>query len=199
MRARTLDVKRSLSQAALLSSIAIVVAIVTGFPVVGASYLDVASDRVLRSDLAGVPAQITRTLESPALTATRDGTPLGDTPAAVIDASIPADSARFLGPHLGDQIVVGEAPNTITVRLIATWRVADSGSTRWFADLSTTGRTTNAENDTSVFGPILIPESSFPSGDSAPTVRWTVTPDAARSRPPTFHDSPRWSRRPWTG
>ena len=52
MRAWTLAVKRSLSQAALLSSIAIVVAVVTGFLVGGASYLDVASDRVLRSDLA---------------------------------------------------------------------------------------------------------------------------------------------------
>ena len=261
MRAWTLAVKRSLSQAALLSSIAIVVAVVTGFLVGGASYLDVASDRVLRSDLAaaapraaalqfesaaandtgrqarradyllrralaGVPARITRTLESPALTATRDGTPLGDassttvlvelaadaglqqdaslisgrwpgaslpkpdTPAAVVDASIQADSARFLGLHLGDQIVVGEAPNTIIVRLIATWRVADSGSPRWFADLSTTGRTTNAANGTSVFGPILIPESSFPSGDSAPTVRWTVTP---RRSEVTTSDLPRLS------
>gem|GEM_PF-2113557 len=237
------------------------VAVVTGFLVGGASYLDVASDRVLRSDLAaaapraaalqfesaaandtgrqarradyllrralaGVPARITRTLESPALTATRDGTPLGDassttvlveltadaglqqdaslisgrwpgaslpkpdTSAAVVDASIQADSARFLGLHLGDQIVVGEAPNTIIVRLIATWRVADSGSPRWFADLSTTGRTMNAANGTSVFGPILIPESSFPSGDSAPTVRWTVSP---RRSEVTTSDLPRLS------
>lgn len=72
MRAWTLAVKRSLSQGAPLSSIAIVVAVVTGFLMGGASYLDVASDRVLRSDLAGVPAQMTRTLESPARTATRD-------------------------------------------------------------------------------------------------------------------------------
>jgi hypothetical protein len=85
---------------------------------------------------------------------------------------------------------VGEAPDAITVRLVATWRVADSGSPRWFADLSTTGRTTNAANGTETFGPIVIPESSFPGGDSSPSVRWTVTP---RRSEVTTSDLPRLS------
>ena len=92
MQAWTLAAKRSLSQAALLSSIAIVVSVVTGFLVGGASYLDVASDRVPRSDLAGVPARITRTLESPALTATRDGTPLGDASSTTVLIELAADA-----------------------------------------------------------------------------------------------------------
>ena len=244
---RSLAVKRSLSQAALLSSIAIVVAVITGFLVGGAGYLDLASNRVLRSDLAaappraaalrfesaaaddtalqasradfvlrralgGIPAEITRTLESPALTATHDSAPIAvgssstvlvelasdaalrresslvagqwpgtsvpklSSPGAVIDASIQADAARSLGLQLGDELVVGDAPDAITVRLVATWRLTDSGSPRWFADLSTTGRATDAANGTATFGPIVIPEGAFPGGSSAPTVRWTVTP-----------------------
>ncbi len=261
MRARTLAVKRSLSQAALLSSIAVVVGVVTGFLVGGAGFLDLAGDRVLRSDLAaaapraaalrfesvaandtarqairadallrralgGIPARITRTLESPALAATRGGEPVGDasstavlvdlaadgtlrhdaslvsghwpganptkpnTPGAVIDASVQADSARWLGLHLGDQLMVGEAPDAIAVRLVATWRVAGSGSPRWFADLSTTGRATNAANGITVFGPIVIPENAFPGGDSSPAVRWTVTPGLSEV---TTSDLPRLS------
>lgn len=251
MRARSLAMKRSLSQAALLSSIAIVVAVITGFLVVGAGYLDLASTRVLRVALAdaapraaalrfgsaaaddtarqasradsvlrralgGIPARISRTLESPALPVARDGAPITNgslstvlvelaadgalrqdsrlvsgvwpeayvakpsTPDAVIDASVQADAARLLGLQLGDELVVGEAPDAITVRLVATWRVADSRSPRWFADLSTTGRATDAANGAvtgaATFGPIVIPEGAFPAGGSAPTVRWTVTP-----------------------
>ncbi|MHC5797613.1 hypothetical protein ACVXZ4_15805 [Lacisediminihabitans sp. FW035] len=247
MRAWVLAAKRSLSQAALLSSIAIVVAVITGFLVGGANYLDLASARVLRSDLVtvaprdaalrfesaaaddtsrqadradvvlrralgGIPARITRTAESPSLPATLDGAPISDgssstvlvelaadtalqrdaqlvlgrwpaasiptstAPGSAVDASIQADAARSLGLRLGDELVVGEAPDVVTVRLVATWRVSDSGSPRWFADLSTTGRATDAANSGTTFGPIVIPEGAFPEGSAAPTVRWTVTP-----------------------
>ena len=161
---------------------------------------------VVADDLAGVPVEVGRSVRTeplpllvpssgttddaaravveadPALPDVADVE--GAWPAAAGETALHAGAAEALGVAVGDVLVVDrsasdpEASPGTELTVVGTWRPADGDDPRWFDDpLSVSGV------DGSVVGPLVVTPETLDALGTAPFVRWTVVPDAARVVP----------------
>ncbi len=111
----------------------------------------------------------TATIPDLASRASFDAGAAADSPDEVAVQSV---AAAALGLQLGDEVLLGDVPFTVS----GTWVATDSLDPRWYSDESVSNGGTGISAGVETLGPFVITEDAWSALETVPTAVWTIVP-----------------------